>query len=49
MTWADEQAREENLENYQNYLISQELKGSMTPTLEEVIRLLKAKRCNYEI
>lgn len=49
MTWADEQARAENLENYQNYLITQELKGSMTPTLEEVIRLLKAKRCNYEI
>lgn len=49
MTWADEQARAENLENYQNYLITQELKGSMTPTLEEVIKLLKAKRCNYEI
>lgn len=49
MTWADEQARAENLENYQNYLITQELKGSMTPTLEEVINLLKGKRCNYEI
>lgn len=48
MTWADEQARAENLENYQNYLITQELKGSMTPTLEEVIKLLKGKRCKYE-
>lgn len=49
MTWKDEQSEAENIETYQNYLITQELKGSMTPTLEEVIRLLKAKRCNYEI
>ena len=49
MTWIDEQNEVENIENYQNYLISQELKGSMCPTLEEVIKLLKAKRCDYEI
>ena len=49
MTWKDEQNEAENIETYQNYLIMQELKGSMTPTLEEVTRLLKAKRCNYEI
>lgn len=49
MTWKDEQSEAENIDTYQNYLITQELKGSMTPTLEEVIRLLKAKRCNHEI
>lgn len=33
MTWKEKQNDAENIENYQSYLITQALKGSMTPTL----------------
>lgn len=44
MTWIEEQQRLENIENYQNYLISVELKGKMAPSLKEVIDLINSKR-----
>lgn len=44
MTWAEEQAKAENLENYQNYLITKELKGKMSLSLEAVIALINSKR-----
>lgn len=44
MTWKDKQSELENLENYQNYLISNELKGQMCPTTEQVIKMINSKR-----
>ena len=38
----------QNLEDYQAYRISKELEGQRTPSLEEVIKLIKRKGWNNE-
>lgn len=47
MTWVDEQLNAESLENENSRLITKQLEGSLTPTYEGVIRLLK-KGVRYE-
>ena len=44
MNWIEEQLEKENLENYQNYRITEELRGDMTPSLKAVIDMLNSKR-----
>lgn len=44
MTWYEEQLRQQNMEDYQSYKITQELKGKMSPSREGVVRMLNSKR-----
>lgn len=47
MSWIEDQNDAERIENYQNYRITRELQGNMTPSAEGVIRLMKG-RYRYE-
>ena len=44
MSWHDVEAEKQNIDDYQSYLITKELKGKMTPTLEGAIRLINSRR-----
>lgn len=46
MNWMEEETEKVRIENYQNYRITLELKGKMTPTEKGVIRLLKGRMKN---
>lgn len=48
MSWLIEQEAMQNIEDYQAYRISKELEGKRTPSLEEVIKLIKRKGWNNE-
>ena len=48
MSWLIEQEAMQNIEDYQSYRISKELEGKRTPSLEEVIKLIKRKGWNNE-
>lgn len=48
MSWLIEQEALQNIEDYQAYRISKELQGQRTPSLEEVIKLIKRKGWNNE-
>ena len=39
-----EETQKQNIDDYQSYLISKELKGNMTPTRDGVIRLINSRR-----
>ena len=44
MKWFLVEAEKQNIEDYQNYLITKEIKGKMTPTRDGAIRLINSKR-----
>lgn len=44
MSWFYEQSREQDVENYQSYKITQALKGKRTPSREGVVKLINSKR-----
>lgn len=48
MSWLMEQEAMQNIEDYQSYRISIELEGKRTPSLEEVIKLIKRKGWNKD-
>ena len=44
MTWYEEQLRQQNMEDYQSYKITQKLKGKMSPSREGVVRMLNKRK-----